>query len=195
MTPNPYDSPTVTDTKVLPAPLPVRARGVLTPEDARQALNVAFRQGSGIVLIATAVAVVVLFAGAALLAFRNPGHESEFWPSAAALTIVGSFFIPMYLVLHRRRFARMWNSRAENQQPVTWTFSADGLLIETASGKQLQFWSSFIYALTTTDKLILAQQGGMQFNFVPRRFFETEEDWAAVRQLLAEKLPVRDRGP
>jgi hypothetical protein len=29
------------------------------------------------------------------------------------------------------------------------------------------------------------------FNFIPRRFFNSDADWQAVGQLLAAKLPVR----
>jgi len=94
----------------------------------------------------------------------------------------------------RQRFVAAWNSRNDHHHPVSWTFSDEGLFTETVNAKALHSWTAYTRVTITRDHVVLAQQGGQSFNFVPRRFFETEGDWLAVRQLLASKLPVRETG-
>ena len=188
MTINPYQPPQSGPSSAHPAPLPVRVTGVLTAEDAQRALRAAMGGRRAFWFIISGAAVVVL-GTIGLMIWQ--GDWIRLW--AAAFQVVAVVIIGCVLfVLSKRRFAASWNGRPENRQPVSWTFSNEGLLIETTSGKQLHYWNSFAYATIPADKVILAQRGGLMFNFVPRRLFETDEDWAAVCQLLALKLPVRE---
>ena len=91
----------------------------------------------------------------------------------------------------KARFVQSWHGRPEHAQPIVWTFSDEGLFVEAINSKHLYSWQAYVDALIAADKIILAQQGGQMFNFIPRRCFETDTDWQTVCQLVASKLPVR----
>jgi len=184
---NPYQTPREGLSAARPSPLPVRATGVLTVDDAIAALRTegkwnAWRN----VLIFVGVFSIIT----GLLMLQRPRQLGVM----AVYLGIGSLIVVLAALRARSRFAKSWNARFENQQPISWTISEEGLLIETANSKHLHSWGAFIKAKVTPDKIIITQQGGAMFNFIPRRFFETDGDWLAVRQLLASKLPLRETG-
>jgi len=112
------------------------------------------------------------------------------WLYLLIIVTVG-LLLPAGLFRFKRRYVKAFDARIEYRQPVTWTFSSEGLLTETIHSKTLRLWSGFAYAKISPDLIVLAHHGDALFNFVPRRLFETEGEWLAVGQLLAEKVPRR----
>src|SRR5262245_6586803 len=192
MTINPYQPPQSGVSSAHPGPLPVRATGVMTADDARRALAAATKTGT-FSLKAVAVAIVLMFLFMAVMSRHHSVYRFELWASAIELPVILGILTLLFFMA-RRTFNAAWNAHPENHQPVTWTFSEDGLFVETATSKHLHYWTSFIYAKIPADTLILAKPGGTLFTCVPRKFFESDEDWAAVCNLLALKLPVRETG-
>jgi hypothetical protein len=94
----------------------------------------------------------------------------------------------------RDRFAKQFYTSPQIANPIVWTFSAEGLLIQTVNTSSLHAWSSFERATITPAVVILEHPGGSSFNFIPRRFFASEVDYLAARQLIGTKLPVRQIG-
>jgi hypothetical protein len=182
---NPYEPPQIGSATSRPVRLPVRVSGVLTAEDAIESLRAVGKWRTWLVPLVVAP-TLLLIGGLILLT----------WPIVVDWRLpvaLGVFALVMMLtpIRARQRFRKQWKARPEHHQPIVWTFSPDDLLIEATNSKHLHAWTGFIYAKITPDKLILAQQGGAMFNFIPRRFFETEDDWVAVCDLLSNKLPVR----
>jgi len=185
MTPvNPYEPPRSATPATIAGRLPVRATGVLTPEDALRALAAVGKwrpwRFSLIGLSIMAVGLLVLSQGAGGIK----------WPLIFAAAIFG-LAMALGVLNAKRKFRKAWNARPEHAQPIVWTFSDEGLFIESMNSKHLHSWTAFVYARITPDKLILAQHGDAMFNFVPRRCFDTDADWLAVSQLLVARLPVR----
>lgn len=183
---NPYESPKLGQ---IPADgqarLPVRATGILLPDDGIAALKAVGKWPTwrGWTIILGFLIVVSLVTG---LSIPQNGPVV-----GATVGAIGLVLYVSLLVSARPRFAKMWNSRPEHMQPMTWTFAEDGLFVETANSKHLHQWTSFLYFKATSNQLIIAQQGDMQFNFVPKRMFADETDWETVQNLLAAKLAAR----
>ena len=183
---NPYQTPMSGGVfpAAVPSKLPVRVTGLITADDVIASLKVV---GKWQPWRTSLVVVPILLVFAALSAANR--RRGAWVPLLV-------FVVPLVMLLlaplrARRRLLVSWNSRPEYQHPVSWTFSNEGLLTETISSKTLRDWSGFLYAKIMPDRIVLAQPGDMMFSFVPRRFFESEGDWAAVCQLLAIKVPVR----
>ena len=170
---------------VVPSKLPVRVTGQITADDAIASLKAAGKWRTWRV----SVLILALLVAFTLASMTNRRRKAA-WPVPIA-TIVASVFVLTAPLRTRHRFVKAWNARTEYQHPVSWTFSPEGLLTETISSKTLRDWSGFLYAKITGDRIVLAQPGDVMFNFVPRRYFESEGDWAAVCQLVATKLPLR----
>jgi hypothetical protein len=170
-----------------PAKLPVRVTGQITADDVLAALKAVgkWRPWRTAFLFASILIVIAAHSAA--------NRRRGMWIGSLFL-VVPLLMALLALLRARRRLVNSWNARPEYQHPVSWTFSHEGLLIETVSSKTLRDWSGFLYAKVTPDRIVLAQPGDAMFNFVPRRFFGTEGDWVAVCQLLAAKLPVRETG-
>jgi hypothetical protein len=103
--------------------------------------------------------------------------------------VVSVVFVLSLSFRARSRMTKQWNARTENLYPVRWTFHAEGLEIETMQSKHYLAWSSFISVKIMPDQVILTQQGGTMWNFIPRRMFRSDADWQVVTQVLATKLP------
>jgi len=186
---NPYESPSHRTNSPMAQTFPLRATGVLRPDDAISALKAIgkWRAWLGSLIVATIIIVVGI-----VLALNQPAPNDWVWPAIfCGVMAVFALLLPLQV---RHRFANTWNARPENQAPVTWTFSDDGLLVETTRSKHLHFWEAFDSITVTRDQLILAQNGGVMFNFIPRRFFESDDEWTAVCQLVAAKVRMRQTG-
>ncbi|HEX5105035.1 MAG TPA: YcxB family protein [Pirellulaceae bacterium] len=94
----------------------------------------------------------------------------------------------------RDKFTKQFCANPEIANPIVWTFSGEGLLIQTANTSSLHAWNSFEKATITPTVVILAHHGGLSFNFIPRRLFASEADYSATCQLISAKLPVRQLG-
>jgi len=178
---NPYEP---ARERSVPSPvgaLPVRATGVVTAEDALSALAAVgkWRPWRTPLLVLP----VMLLAGVAWLLNPRGG-----WFGPAMMVVAGLVLLSAPFRA-KGKFAKTWNARPEHAHPIVWTFSDEGLFIESINSKHLHSWSTFVSARVLPDKLILTQHGGQMFNFIPRRCFNTDADWQTVCQLIASKLP------
>lgn len=180
---NPYDAP-----RSLPAPsptasLPVRVSGVMTADDALSALK-AVGKWNPKPMIWLSLAAILLGAG---LLVASGGRKG--WILPATICVAGVLVLAVWLRA-KTRFVANWNARPEHSHPLTWTFSDDGLFVETINSKHLHAWTAFVTVRVTPNMLVLTQQGGQMFNFIPRRFFTSESDWEAVGKFLTQRLPA-----
>jgi hypothetical protein len=181
---NPYQTPRADKLLSQPGSLPVRVTGMMTADDSLAALKAVGKWHPWrIPLIVFPVLIWVMFT--AFDQWRAVG-----WFPPLVVLVAGLFLLTFPLRI-KRRFVKAFRARTEYAQPVTWTFSDEGLLTETIHAKTLRVWSGFAYVKITPTLIVLAQPGDAMFNFIPRRLFETEGDWLAVTQLLAAKLPVK----
>jgi hypothetical protein len=171
----------------VPAKLPVRVTGLITAEDVIGSLKAVGKwQPWRTVMIAVPMLLLVAF----LQGINRPRRGGAL-PILLLIPLIMLLLIPLRA---RRRVLNSWKDRPEYHQPISWTFSEEGVLIETISSQTLRSWNGFLYAHITPDRIVLAQPGDAMFNFVPRRLFESDGQWLAVCQLLASKLPVRETG-
>jgi hypothetical protein len=186
---NPYEPPReVLQPLAAPGTLPVRATGILTADDFVDTLKAVGQWRPRLVQ----KVIVVLAVGSVLVAFVAYGVDGLLvvvppLGAACALVLWGT-------IAGKRRLEKIWNARPENREPMSWTFSEEGLYVETVNSKHFHAWNGFTKGTIWPDKLILTQQGEGMWNFIPRRFFATEGDWQAVTQLVAGQLPVRQIG-
>src|SRR5262245_32316739 len=167
------------------AKVPVRVTGLITADDAIASLKTVGKWRTWRVsLIILPLVILVTFAT------MSNRRRRVIWPVPVAMVTAGIFLMTAPLRA-RYRFVKSWNSRPDYQQPVSWTFSHEGLLTETINSKTLRDWSGFVYARITPDRIVLAQPGDAMFSFVPRRLFSSDAEWTAVCQLLEAKLPFR----
>lgn len=186
---NPYQPPLEARLVESPGSLPVRVGGVLTADDAITTLRKVgkWRPWQGAVItIPLAIIIAIGFA-------VNDQMRNVWVP---IVTVGIAMVIALWLVLGAKgRMQKQWNSRPEHANPMMWTFSEDGLFVETTNSKHLHAWSAFTQASVSPEMLILTQQGNAMWNFIPRRFFSSDADWYAVTQLLAAKLRINQVGP
>jgi hypothetical protein len=183
---NPYEPPRPEIAAVGAAQLPVQVSGVLTPQDAIAALRAVGKwKPWRLSIIAASIGLAII---SIQVLNRPPGGIR--WPVVMLVAVV-AVALSLAPITAKQKFVKSWNSRPENNKPITWTFSEEGLFIEAAHSKHLHAWTAFPYMRMTPSQLILAQHGDAMFNFIPRRFFNSDADWQAACQLLATKLPVR----
>jgi len=167
------------------AKVPVLITGLITADDAIASLKAVGKWRTWrISLLILPLLILVTFAS------MTNRRRRVVWPVPIATITAGAFLMTAPLRA-KHRFVKSWNARPDYLHPISWTFSHEGLLTETINSKTLRDWSGFQYAQITADRIVLAQPGDMMFSFVPRRLFASEDDWSAVCQLLAAKLPVR----
>jgi hypothetical protein len=183
---NPYQPPESEPVRAeVVGPGPIIASGVLTADDAISALRAVGKWRPWLFPV-LAIPIIAIFA----ISTVNQQLLGRNWLP----TIVAAVFAVIVLWLSfsaRSRMTKQWNARNENQHPVRWTFHADGLAIETIQSKHYLAWSSFTSVKLLPDQVILTQQGGTMWNFIPRRTFASDADWLAVTQMLATKLPTQ----
>jgi hypothetical protein len=122
-------------------------------------------------------------------AIINPGPNSFLTTVIAVvsvLVIVVIFWASPYGV------ARRLGKQMEAGGDVTYEFSDDHFLAKDSTGELKQQWSVYHSVIVTEDFYILIftlnKIGG---RFVPRRAFESPEQEAAFRELLARKLDFK----
>jgi len=167
------------------AKVPVRVTGSITADDAITSLKAVGKWRTWRVSLIVLPLLLLI-----TLATMTNGRRRIIWPVPIAM-ITASVLLVTAPLRAKRRFIQSWNTRPDYHHPISWTFSNEGLLTETINSKTLRDWSGFLYARITPDRIVLAQPGDVMFSFVPRRLFSSEEEWTAVCQLLAAKLPVR----
>lgn len=186
---NPYEPPSQGTRAPSVLTLPVRASGVLTSDDAITALRIVgkWRVWVGSLVVAVLIGVVGI-----AHAWIQPAPIDWIWPMLFwGVMAVSALFLPLQA---KHRFAKTWNARPENQSPITWSFSEEGLYVETARSKHLHSWEAFDGTKVAREQLVLVQNGGEMFNFIPRRFFESEAAWNAACQLVASRVSMRQAG-
>jgi hypothetical protein len=162
--------------------------GLLSSDDAVRAMKVLgkwhpFRPS----LLLVAVSLVV----AAIATAHKPGIRIH------VLVVVG--VIGLLLTIGsasraRDKFAAQFYTNPQIANPIVWTVSAEGLLIQTVNTSASHAWNSFERATITPAVVILEHPGGLSFNFIPRRLFASEADYLTTCQLISAKLPVRQLG-
>jgi hypothetical protein len=164
--------------------LPVKVTGLVTAEDSLKALAIVGKwRPWRVVFVAVPALIWLVF----VVSIDGGGLG---WFSLMVIVMV-SLLLLMGVFQVKHRYFKAFDARIEYRQPVTWTFSSEGLLTETIHSKTLRLWNGFAYAKITPELIVLAHHGDAMFNFVPRRLFETEGDWLVVGQLLAEQVPRR----
>jgi len=91
----------------------------------------------------------------------------------------------------RAKFAQQFYTNPQIANPIVWTLSTEGLLVQTVNTSSLHAWNSFERATITPSVVILVNPGGLSFNFIPRRLFASDADYLTACQLISAKLPVR----
>ncbi len=183
--PNPYQPPAPIRAELVTRILPIGATGVLSASDAIRALRAV---GKWRTWTYYALAAALALVGAVMFV---PTAQGKISLLTIAFFGVSFLFLLTYPQIVRIRFERSWKARPEYQKPITWVFSEDGIFVETSHSKQQQSWNTFLYAKFTAHEIIFAHHGNMHFNFVPIRFFASEQDVTAARDLIAAKLPLR----
>lgn len=169
-----------------PAKLPVRVTGLITADDVIASLKAVGKWRTWRTALFLVPIMLILFSLGAGNRRRLP-------------LLLIFFMIPLVIAIlaplrARWRLKKSWRAHTEYHQPVSWTFSEDGLFVETVNSKSLRHWAGFVYAKITPERIVLAHPGDQMFNFVPRRLFESDAQWVAVCQLLASKVPVKESG-
>jgi hypothetical protein len=181
---NPYEPPQAAPISTeLVGSAPITASGVLTADDAISALRAVGKWRPWFLPLVA----IPIFAIVAISTMNQPLFARNWVPMIAV--VVSVVFVLSLSFRARSRMTKQWNARTENLYPVRWTFHAEGLEIETMQSKHYLAWSSFISVKIMPDQVILTQQGGTMWNFVPRRNFRSDADWQVVTQVLATKLP------
>jgi len=182
--PNPYQSPGPHVAIKVTGIVPVRVSGLLTATDAIKALGAV---GKWRTWPYYALAITLVLIAVALMIRQLPSVSIV----SISVFLVGAVFFAIRPLILRIRFIRSWNARPEYQQPITWVFSDEGIFVESTMSKHQQAWEAYQYAKISTNEIVLAHHGNAMFNFVPVRFFASEQELAAVRQMIAAKLPLR----
>jgi hypothetical protein len=151
---NPYQPPRPEIPEAANAQVPVRVTGVLTPEDAISALR-AVGKWQPWRLAMFVIPAALLAIGYLLLA---PPAGQVRWPVVIEIAIF-ALVLALAPLNAKGKFVSTWKLRPDNSQPISWTFSNDGLFVEAVHSKHLHGWPSFLYARITADQYILAQQG------------------------------------
>jgi hypothetical protein len=186
---NPYELPRPAPSPCCSGRLPVRVTGILTAEDAIHAL-----QSLGVGRKWRRILVCCGSAGVAAGLFVAVVFHYQVVGILIALT---SFFsIENALFAWKRNLRNAWGGRDDYKHPVTWSFCEDALRVETIRHNEQYHWNNVVDLRVTHNQVAIM---GKQANspvlvFVPRRFFDAEEDWAAVCQLIAHKVVVRQGG-
>jgi len=182
---NPYEPPREPLPQVaVPGTLPVRATGILTGDDFVGTLKAVGQWRPRLAIVAVVVLVLSLVY---LVTARGMGEHLWLGATGVAVALV---LLLLFITRGKRRLRDQWNARVEHREPISWTFAEEGLYIETVHSKHFHAWTAFVQASIRPDKLILTQQGGGMWNFIPRRFFASEGDWQAATQLVTAKLPL-----
>ena len=166
----------------------ISVTGFLSSDDAVQAMKVL---GKWRPFRTSLFLVAFSLAAAAIATAHKPGIRIH------VLVVVG--VIGLLLTIGsasrvRPKFASQFYANPEIANPIVWTFSAEGLLIQTVNTSSLHAWNLFGRATITPTVVILEHLGGLSFNFIPRRLFASEADYLMTCQLISAKLPVRQLG-
>ncbi|MFT4546177.1 MAG: hypothetical protein ACI9MB_000118, partial [Verrucomicrobiales bacterium] len=132
--------------------------------------------GTGRALIEGSLAIL---AGIAFVCF---GHW--FGYVIVALGLMFLAFILLRRFLHRRAFA-------ENPKfagPIVATFEEEGIRSSSALGESTLEWSIYNHVVFETDDYFLPMISKRSFSIIPKRAFGCDDEVAAFRQLLTEKL-------
>ena len=166
----------------------IRATGVLTVEEAINALRAVNLWSPwltpGLLLF---VLVCYLIAAAVML----PSLVGIVQTVASGLLLLLVAWIFLGSNHPYRAYVKKWKEDPELQQPIAWTLSNEGVLLESLHARLLYRWPAFESQVTTFAEIVLLHRGMAYIRLIPKRCFGSDADWQAACQLVAAKVNPR----
>lgn len=165
--------------------MPIYFAGTYTPADLRRALAIRRKAlpNPNILLfwLTTFSFVFILIVGIIL----NP---ARLWAALVFAVILLLLQIPSsrlspFLALEE------WRGAPHLHLPQQGTITEAGIEVHPQHGMSLSQWSGFTYRVITSD-MILLFQGVTTFQFYPRSFFATDEEWQAFTTIIEQRIPA-----
>ena len=82
-----------------------------------------------------------------------------------------------------------WRSNRILQLPVSGVVSEDEITWNIEGHSSGRFPWTLLLSYRSSESMILIYQGINQAFYFPRRYFQSEEEWASFRRIVASKLP------
>jgi len=166
----------------------IRATGVLTVEEAINALR-AVNLWSPWLTPGLLFFVLVCYLIAAAVMLPSLVGIVQAVASGLLLLLVAWIFLGSN---HPYRvYVKKWNEDPELQQPIAWSLSDEGVLIESLHTRLLYRWPAFESQVTTFAEIVLLHRGMAYIRLIPKRCFGSDADWQAACQLVAAKVNLR----
>lgn len=165
--------------------MPISFAGTYTPTDLRRALSIRRKAlpNPNILLfwLTTFSFVLILIIGIIL----NP---ARLWAALLFAAILLLLHIPSsrlspFLALEE------WSGAPHLHLSQQGTITEAGIEVHHQHGISHSQWAGYFYRVITPD-MILLFQGVATFQFYPRSFFATDEDWETFTTLVQERIPA-----
>lgn len=82
-----------------------------------------------------------------------------------------------------------WRGASHLHLPQQGTITEAGIEVHHQHGMSHSQWAGYLYRVITPD-MILLFQGVTTFQFYPRSFFATDEDWQTLTTLVQQRIPA-----
>ena len=157
--------------------------GCLTEAEFRELQSLAMRK----IWFVLAVIFLVLL-GLNLLSGGGRTFVENPFAALATWTPV-MLMIPVGIAIHRLTVRRHWKSNKILQIPVNGTVSEDEITwnVEGLSSSRLPW--TLLLKYRSSESMLLIYHGVNQVLYFPRRYFQSDEEWARFQQIVASKLP------
>lgn len=159
--------------------------GTYIPADLRHALAIrrkALPNPNILLFWLTTVSVVLILIIGIIL---NPARLWAALVFAAVLVLlqIPSSRLSPFLALEE------WRGAPHLHLPQQGTITDEGIEVRHQHGMSVSQWSGFAYRVITPD-MILLFQGVTTFQFYPRSFFATDEEWQAFTTTVEQRTPA-----
>jgi hypothetical protein len=157
----------------------------LVPQDYVDARRLGLRPRKGMrILMYILLAVYALALGGALIDFVRTGH---WFNGLGWMSFFPAYALFIYYVLIPWRTRRIFKQQKTLHDPVTFTFTNEGMHAESKRGNANLVWDDFFKWKVNTKTLLLYHSSAV-FNMIPARAFPTPEEFLSFQALVESKL-------